>query len=79
MTIKRYSPGDLMTALLQIPSADSSEVLATRSARSQQEGVIAVELIHVLHSWIADLAQPTQCWSPAEHGRSHATGQSGPL
>jgi hypothetical protein len=56
-----------MTALPQIPPAESSEIFATHSARGQHEVVIAVELTHVLHSWIADpLAQLTHNAGPRE-------------
>ncbi len=47
-----------MTALLQIPPAEGSYVFTPHSARAHDEGVIAVELTHALHSWIADVAQP---------------------
>ena len=50
---------DLMTTPLQNQANEYSTLFTPQSARAQHEGAIAVELTHVLHSWIADVAQPT--------------------
>ena len=50
---------DLMTTPLQIQPNEYSSVFTPHSARAQHEGAIAVEMTHVLHTWIADVAQPT--------------------